>query len=304
MTFKVFIDGAVGTTGLQIKSRLLARDDIELIQVAEADRKDMAARLEAYGVADVAVLCLPDVAAKEVAAATADMDVRLIDASTAHRVDADWAYGFPELSGGFRARIEAAKWVSNPGCYSSGAIALLYPLVQAGLIAGDTPVSINAVSGFSGGGTALMREYEAGGGAPFFVYGMGQTHKHMPEIMEYAGLSHRPVFSPSVGAFEQGMIVQVPVRGDLDAMRAALSAHYSSARFITVLDDFGDSGRIDPQRMNGSNGMELAVLGSDGCGVLYAVLDNLGKGASGAAVQNMNIMLGLPEDTGLLAEGT
>ena len=305
MAWKVFIDGEVGTTGLQIRERLDARDDIVLVQVDHERRKELGARLDAMAQSDVTIFCLPDAAVKEIVPEAAGLDVRMIDASTAHRVDPDWAFGFPELDADLRARIAGSRCVSNPGCYSTGAIALIAPLIKAGLIGADAALTINAVSGYSGGGKALIGEYEAGEAPDHFVYGLTQAHKHVPEIMVKTGLTRRPIFSPSVGNFAQGMAVQVPLHvtpgTGLGALQEALRAHYAGAGFVQVVEADAYGGRVVPTGVNGTNRMELSVHGdaASGCAVLIAVLDNLGKGASGAAVQNLNIMLGLDEATGL-----
>lgn len=304
MVAKVFIDGEVGTTGLQIAQRLRPRDDMALISLPEGQRKDLNARLDALSQADVAILCLPDAAAKEIAAAVKGRDVRLIDASTAHRVNPDWDYGFAELRSEQRTAIQQSARVSNPGCYSSAAIALLSPLTQAGVLAADAPISINAVSGYSGGGKALIQEFEEGPLDGHFAYATAQAHKHLPEIMHYGGLTKPPVFMPAVGPFANGMLVQIPLPF-LDAsatadIQAALAAHYASQQFVRVVDHDAYGPRIDPRILNGSNVMELSVKSADDgsrC-VLYALLDNLGKGASGAAVQNLNLMLGFDETLG------
>ena len=305
MVAKVFIDGEVGTTGLQIAQRLRLRDDIALISLPEETRKDRNARVDALCQADVGILCLPDAASKEVAAAVAGENVRLIDASTAHRVDPDWDFGFAEIGPEYRRALEASARVSNPGCYSSAAIALLAPLTAAGLIAGDAPISINAVSGYSGGGKALIQEFEAGEVDGHFAYATAQGHKHVPEIMRYGGLSQQPIFVPSVGHFAQGMLVQIPLpflpASKTPDVQAALASHYSAQHFVRYVDHDAYGARIDPRMLNDTNYMDLSVKAApDGrCCVLYAVLDNLGKGASGAAVQNLNIMLGLDETVGL-----
>ena len=305
MVAKVFIDGEVGTTGLQIAQRLRLRDDIALISLAEEIRKDLNARVDALCQADVGILCLPDAASKEISAAVAGENVRLIDASTAHRVDPDWDFGFAEIGPEYRRALETSARVSNPGCYSSAAIALLAPLTAAGLIAGDAPISINAVSGYSGGGKALIQVFEAGEVDGHFAYATAQGHKHVPEIMRYGGLSQQPIFVPSVGHFAQGMLVQIPLpflpASKTPDVQAALASHYSAQHFVRYVDHDAYGARIDPRMLNDTNYMDLSVKASpDGrCCVLYAVLDNLGKGASGAAVQNLNIMLGLDETVGL-----
>ena len=305
MTATVFIDGEAGTTGLQIRDRLIARDDITLVQVDPARRKDPAARREAFAAASVAILCLPDDAAVEAVALCNGLPTRIIDASTAYRVNPDWAFGFPELTAANRARIASEARVSNPGCYSTGSLALLAPLVAAGLIAPDAALSINAVSGYSGGGKALIAEFEAGTAGAHFVYGLEHTHKHIPEIMAHAHLTRRPIFVPAVGNFAQGMIVQIPLHlaaGQTAAdFHAALADHYAGGAFVKVVDAASLLPRANPERLNGTNRMELSVHpGADGDRVvLLATLDNLGKGASGAAVQNLNLMLGMDEGAGL-----
>ncbi|WP_410216823.1 N-acetyl-gamma-glutamyl-phosphate reductase [Paracoccus sp. (in: a-proteobacteria)] len=305
MTHSVFIDGEAGTTGLQIRDRLLGRDDIRLVQVDPARRKDTDARREAFGQADVAILCLPDDAAREAVALTESMDVRLIDASTAHRIDPDWVFGFPELAPEMREMIAAARFVSNPGCYSTGSIAIIAPLVAAGLIDEAEALSINAVSGYTGGGKSMIAEYEAGEAPPHFVYGLNQRHKHIPEIMTHGGLLMQPIFAPSVGNFAQGMAVQVPLHLNEDrsiaALHQALSDHYAGEQFVQVVPAGQIGARIDPTVLNNTNLMRISVHGDEdaGCATIVAVLDNLGKGASGAAVQNLNIMLGLSENASL-----
>ena len=302
MAAKVFIDGEVGTTGLQIRDRLTGRDDISLISLPEAERKDAGARRQAFAQADVAILCLPDDAAREAAAMCEGLQVRLIDASTAHRVDPHWTFGFPELAKGQRDAIRVARRVSNPGCYSTCAIALLRPLTDAGLVAKDGALSIFGISGYSGGGKAMIAEFERGEATGAFFYATTQGHKHMPEVIRYANLATRPTFIPTVGQFAQGMTVQIPLpHADARKVHAALAAHYEGRRFVQVRPLGQTQPRENPQAQNGTNVLELAVLGDPATGrlVLSATLDNLGKGASGAAVQNLNLMLGLAEETGL-----
>ena len=303
MAYSVFIDGEAGTTGLQIRERLDTRGDIRLIAIDPDRRKDADARRAAFEQADVAILCLPDDAAREAVALAEGLEVRIIDASTAYRVDPHWAFGFPELHAGARKRIADARRVSNPGCYSTGAIAILAPLIAAGLIAPDEALSINAVSGYTGGGKALIAEYDSGAAPAHSVYGLTQRHKHVPEIMAHAGLTRQPIFAPAVGNFAQGMAVQVPLflndRRTLDSLTDALADHYAGQRFIEVARETG--ARIVPTDLNNTNRLRITVQGDaqNGCATVVAVLDNLGKGASGAAVQNLNIMLGTDEGAGL-----
>jgi N-acetyl-gamma-glutamyl-phosphate reductase len=304
MAKKVFIDGEVGTTGLQIRERLQRRDDIRLISLSEAARKDRSARLDAFAEADVSILCLPDAAVHEVAPDLKAMGARVIDASTAHRVDPDWVFGFPEMAKGQRAAIAAAQRVSNPGCWSTCAIALIRPLVEAGIIDPAHPPAISGVSGYTGGGKAMIEEYESGKVAGSFLYGAGQGHKHLPEMRVHGLLKRSPVFVPSVGHYAQGMALAVEL--DLDsagiaAAEAALRAAYAGEAFVTVVPASVDEPRVMPQRLNGTNRLELSVHGNPdtGAATLVAVLDNLGKGASGAAVQNLNLMLGVEEGRGL-----
>jgi N-acetyl-gamma-glutamyl-phosphate reductase len=302
MAAKVFIDGEAGTTGLQIHRRLADRGDIELLRIDDARRKDPEARREALHAAEVAILCLPDEAAREAVSMLGNAATRVIDASTAYRVDPDWAYGFPEMTEGQSDRVANARLVSNPGCYPTGAIGLIRPLREAGLLPEDYPVSVNAVSGYSGGGKAMIAEFERPDAPAGFVYGLAQTHKHLPEMALHGLLPEAPIFAPSVGKFAQGMIVQVPLHLDrlndrpaLADLHEVLVQHYRRAHNVTVAPFQPDLARLDPQALNGTDRMELHVFGHPGRGraVLAAVLDNLGKGASGAAVQNLELMLGL-----------
>ncbi|WP_022703231.1 N-acetyl-gamma-glutamyl-phosphate reductase [Pseudorhodobacter ferrugineus] len=302
MSAKVFIDGEVGTTGLQIRDRLVNREDITLISLPEDRRKDAAARADAFAQADVAILCLPDDASREAAVICETLPTRLIDASTAHRINPNWVYGFPELAAGQRAAIAGAKLVSNPGCYSTCAIALLRPLTDAGLISSDADLSIFGISGYTGGGKAMIAEYEKGETTGNFIYATPQHHKHMPEVMHYGKVAKSPIFVPSVGQYAQGMIVQIPLHTSRAVeLHAALTAHYAGSQFVNVRPLDQAQARENPQAFNTTNQLELAVLGdaADGRVVLSAILDNLGKGASGAAVQNLNIMLGLDDAAGL-----
>jgi N-acetyl-gamma-glutamyl-phosphate reductase len=313
MTAKVFIDGEAGTTGLQIRARLEHRADLELVSLPEDARKDAARRAEALNSVDLAILCLPDEAARQAVAMIDNADVRVIDASTAHRTNDGWVYGFPEYDAGQAALIAGATRVSNPGCYALASVAILHPLVVAGIVPADWPITINAVSGYSGGGKALIRSFEDRAApdpieAAYFVYGLSLEHKHVPEIERRSGLARRPLFMPSVGRFHQGMIVQVPLQlGALPGMptpadlHAIFADHYRGCEFVTVADVSASIARLDPECLNGTNELHLYVLGNaeHGQAVVAGVLDNLGKGASGQAVQNLNLMLGLDEAAGL-----
>jgi N-acetyl-gamma-glutamyl-phosphate reductase len=306
---KIFIDGEHGTTGLQIRARLAKRRDLEVISIPEAERRNRAMREDFLKSADIAILCLPDDAAKEaVALLDGHNSVRVIDTSTAHRVDPDWAYGFAEMDKAQTAKIAAARLVANPGCYPTGAIGLIRPLVSAGILPPDYPVTVNAVSGYSGGGKQMIAQMEDAANpdhisSAHFLYGLPLQHKHVAEMKMHALIEHRPIFSPSVGRFAQGMLVQVPLHlgnlnegASIEAVHAAISGHYAGQRIVEVVP-LGTSrvlARLDPEELNNCDTMRLYVFGAEGMGQvnLVAQLDNLGKGASGAAVQNMDLMLG------------
>ena len=310
MTHTLFIDGEAGTTGLEIRERLEARGDLELILLGDR-RRDVEARREALNAADAVILCLPDDAAREAVGLIENPAVKVIDASTAYRVAPGWTYGFPEMDEDQRAAVAGATRVSNPGCYPTGFIGLMRPLVRAGIVPADRPITVNAVSGYSGGGKAMIAEFEEKRGAPpFRAYGLSLQHKHVPEMTRHSGLNTPVLFAPAVGAYRQGMLVEVPLHlsslpetPSVERIHGALVEHYEGARFVQVadLDETESMTGIDPQGLNGTNCMRLHVFG-DRAGEqvrLVALLDNLGKGASGAAVQNLNLMLGLDEATGL-----
>lgn len=312
---KVFIDGEAGTTGLQIRERLEARPEIELLRLPEAARKDPDARAEMLNAADLAILCLPDEAARAAVAMIENPATRVVDASSAHRTQAEWVFGFPEYDAGQAARIAGARRVTNPGCYALGALALIHPLVAAGLVPADHPMTINGLSGYSGGGRRMIERFESADApdritAPAWVYALGLAHKHVPEIQVRGGLAVRPLFVPTVGRYRQGMIVQVPLqlgalpgRPRVAQVHAALDAHYRGRRFVAVapLAESLAMEHLDPEVLNGTNHARLFVCANqaEDQAVLIALLDNLGKGASGQAVQNMNLMLGRPEAEGL-----
>ena len=303
----IFIDGDQGTTGLQIHERLrghVDRQGLQLLTLPADARKDPQRRAEAINACDIAILCLPDAAAREAVVSIVNPAVRVIDASSAHRTTPGWTYGFPEMSAGQAARVATALRVTNPGCYPTGAIGLLRPLVQAGLVPTDYPISIHAVSGYSGGGRAAVQTYEGpdpSSALPFQVYGLGLAHKHTPEIQLHAGLTQRPMFVPAYGAYRQGIVLTVPLElrllgAEVDAVRlhACLAHHYAGAQQVEVMTLQVSSALpyLDPQALNGTNDMRLGVFANDhGQVLLTAVFDNLGKGASGAAVQNLELML-------------
>jgi N-acetyl-gamma-glutamyl-phosphate reductase len=320
MSYKIFIDGEAGTTGLQVRERLLSHPDAELIQLADADRKDASHRRDAMAAADAVILCLPDESAMEAVDMASGMDCRIIDASTAHRTADGWVYGFPELTTGQRDRIAASRHIANVGCYASAMIAMIRPLTEHQLLSPDAGLSISAVSGYSGGGKALisyMDTHPDDAATPHhFAYGLNLNHKHLPEVMMHGGLNKPPVFTPMVGDFYAGMMVMLPLH--LDQMRkqvsiadihTALGQHYRDEPFVTVHAPneqtvMNDRGFLGMQDLVGSNRMDIHLFypeqRPDTAGLIVARLDNLGKGASGAAVQNMNIALGLDETAGLI----
>ncbi|WP_312812867.1 N-acetyl-gamma-glutamyl-phosphate reductase [Brevundimonas sp.] len=310
MTHTIYIDGEAGTTGLEIRERLEARNDLQLMLLGDR-RRDVEARREALNSADAVILCLPDDAAREAVSMIENSAVKIIDASTAYRVDPNWVYGFAEMDAGQREAIASTTRVSNPGCYPTGFIALMRPLVKAGLVPASHPVTVNAVSGYSGGGKTMIGEFEAEGASTAFRgYGLSLKHKHVPEMTKHTGLTVPVLFSPAVGNYRQGMLVEVPLHlsalpetPSVERIHGALVEAYVGQRFVEVVDLEATEamGGIEPEALNGTNTVRLHVFGDRGGEQvrLVAMLDNLGKGASGAAVQNLNIMLGLDEATGL-----
>jgi len=306
----VFVDGASGTTGLGINERLQLQNDVVVKNIADDKRKDAGAKRALMEEVDLVILCLPDAAARDTVALIDSMGAsapRILDASTAFRTASDWTYGFPELAPDQADKIRSARKVSNPGCYPTGAIALLRPLVDAGLLPADYPVTVNAVSGYSGGGKSMIASFEDGSAPSFELYGLGFEHKHIPEMQFYSRLTRRPIFVPSVGNYRQGMLVSVPLQLDTlpakpsgSDLQAALAKRYAGSKYVSVMpleNEAAKTGRLEPEALNETNMLELYVFASDKHhqAVLVARLDNLGKGASGAAVQNMRLMLGLAD---------
>jgi N-acetyl-gamma-glutamyl-phosphate reductase len=299
----IFIDGDQGTTGLQIHQRLQGRADLHVVTLPAEHRRNPHSRAAAINACDIAVLCLPDDAARDAAASITNPDVRVIDASSAHRTHPDWVYGFAQMSDAQKKRIATARRVSNPGCYPTGAVGLLRPLLEKGLVPRDYPVTINAVSGYSGKGRAGVEAFEGPDVAqaiPFQVYGLSLAHKHVPEIQQYSGLSERPVFVPAYGAFRQGIVLTIALQTRLlprgvngTALHAALAGHYEGSGFVEVMpmEQSRALTGIDPRQLNGTDDLRLMVFENEGHILLAAVFDNLGKGAAGAAVQNLDLMI-------------
>jgi N-acetyl-gamma-glutamyl-phosphate reductase len=316
MTTKLFIDGAVGTTGLEIRERLAGRKDLSLMVLPDAARKDESARADALNSADIVILCLPDDAAREAVRLITNASTRVIDASSAHRTVEGWVYGFPELEKTQREALRHATHVTNPGCYPTGFLASVRPLVRAGLLPTDAPVTVNATSGYSGGGKSMIAEFEDIAASNythevFRIYGLGLEHKHVEEMRTHAGLTHRPLFAPSVGRFCRGMLVEVPLqlwslpgKPKVKDIHAALADSYAGEKLIDVvsLDNAAAHKTLDAELHKGTDRMTLYVFGNEAREQvrLVAVLDNLGKGAAGAAVQNLNVMTGWPETQGLV----
>jgi N-acetyl-gamma-glutamyl-phosphate reductase len=310
----VFIDGAAGTTGLEIRERLQGRSELAVVQLDEAERKDASARARALNAAGLVILCLPDEAARQAVALIENPSVRVIDASTAHRTAPGWTYGFAELEEGQRTKIAVSKRVSNPGCWATAFVALTRPLVRAGTVPADFPLSVGGVSGYSGGGRSMIEEFEKKD-SPVFTetvvrnYALTLSHKHLPEMQLHAGLAHAPIFAPFVGRFYRGMLVEVPLplwalpgNPDTAAVHRVLAEAYEGEALVDVAGLDEKPANLDAEAQKGTNRMKLYVFGNDKTGQvrLVALLDNLGKGAGGAAVQNLNLMLGLPETAGLI----
>jgi N-acetyl-gamma-glutamyl-phosphate reductase len=311
---KIYIDGKEGTTGLQIYDRLAGREDIELLLIDEDKRKDSAERKKLMNAAELVFLCLPDAAAVEAVELVENPDTRIIDASTAHRTAPGWVYGFPELGADQREAIRTAKRVANPGCYATGFISLIAPLVKRGLLSPDAPLICHAVSGYTGAGKKSIAQYEAEEREPELAsprhYAVTLAHKHIPEMMQVCGLTRKPIFIPMICDFPQGMVVTVPLYLDmlsgtqtLDSLRQVYNGFYAGSRFVTVRPPEAPAcGFIGSNNLAGTNDLQIFVCGNAEQVMLAARLDNLGKGASGAAVQNMNLMLGLPEESGLVRQ--
>ena len=304
---KIFIDGSAGTTGLRIRDRLADRKDLELITLSEELRKDTEARRAALNAADIAFLCLPDAAAIEAVSLIENPDTAVIDTSTAHRTNPAWEYGFPELAGR-RERIAASKRIANPGCHASGFVALVEPLVRAGILSKDASLTAYSLTGYSGGGKKMIAEYEGDERDPFLdaprMYGLGQTHKHLPEMNVICGLSVSPIFCPVVASFYSGMEVTVPlfakdVKGSADDICKLYREYYQNG-LVSFVENADESGFLSANALSDRDGMQITVCGNQDRILLVARFDNLGKGASGAAIQNMNILLGVDEATGLV----